>query len=246
MSIYEDLNPGDFAKSTKKRLPICFCLDTSGSMIAPTASGKTRIAELNDAFSKFVTAMKANDEVSSSADIAMITFGGQAGILQNFAPIANLDVPNIEVKPRSLTPMGEAIQVGLKLLEIRKTGYKQKGMEYYQPWLVVFTDGEPEGKNAIEEMSKAIAQTTELESQNKLVVFNIGIGDDANLEILKKLSVKRENPISVGETNLDEVFEFLGKSSDTAVSGDENTDVLYGKEELKKGKEVDISEWSID
>ena len=52
MSIYEDLRPGDFAKSTKKRLPICFCLDTSGSMIAPTASGKTRIKELNDAFSK--------------------------------------------------------------------------------------------------------------------------------------------------------------------------------------------------
>lgn len=246
MSIYEDLTPGDFAKSTKKRLPICFCLDTSGSMIAPTASGKTRMAELNDAFSKFITAMKANDEVSSSADIAMITFGGQAGILQNFSPIANLDVPTIEVKARSLTPMGEAIQVALKLLEIRKDGYKQKGIEYYQPWLVVLTDGEPEGKNAIDEMNKAIQQTTELESQNKLVVFNIGIGDDVNLDVLKKLSVKRENPISVGETNLDEVFEFLGKSSDTAVSGDENTDVLYGKEELKKGKEVDISEWSID
>lgn len=246
MSIYEDLRPGDFAKSTKKRLPICFCLDTSGSMIAPTASGKTRIKELNDAFSKFISAMKNNDEVASSADIAMITFGGQAAILQNFAPIATLNVPAIEVNPRSLTPMGEAIQAGVKLLEIRKQGYKQKGMEYYQPWLVVLTDGEPEGKNAEEEMEKAIQQTTELEKQNKLVVFNIGIGEDADLETLKRLSVKRENPISVGETNLDEVFEFLGKSSDTAVSGDENTDVLYGKETLKKGKEVDISEWSID
>lgn len=246
MSVYEDLTPGDFAKSTKKRLPICFCLDTSGSMIAPTESGKTRIDELNDAFAKFVVAMKSNDEVASSADIAMITFGGKADVLQGFAPIANLDVPKIVVKPRSLTPMGEAIQAGLLLLEMRKKGYKERGMEYYQPWLVVITDGEPEGNNALEEMSKAIAQTINLESQNKLVVFNIGIGEDANLEILKKLSAKRENPISVGETNLDEVFEFLGKSSDTAVSGDENTDILYGKEELKKGKEIDISEWSID
>ncbi len=245
MSIYEDFTPGDFAKSTKKRLPICFCLDTSGSMIAPISNGKTRIQELNEAFSKFVTAMKANDEVAASADIAMVTFGGKVGILQNFVPVTNLNVPEIEVKLRSLTPMGEAVQVALKLLEVRKEGYKQKGMEYYQPWLVVFTDGEPEGKNAIENMEEAIKQTTELENQNKLVVFNIGIGSDVNLDILKKLSVKRENPISVAETNLDDVFEFLGKSSDTAVSGEENTDVLYGKEELKKGKEVDISEWCI-
>ena len=246
MSIYEDLTPGDFAKSTKKRLPICFCLDASGSMAAPTGTGKNRMHELNEAFSKFVTAMKNNDEVASSADIAIVTFGGQAAILQNFTPVSKINTPKIEYKDRSLTPMGEAIQVALKLLEVRKNGYKQKGMEYYQPWLVVFTDGEPEGKNAKEEMEKAIQQTTELEKQNKLVVFNIGIGGDANLDELKKLSVKREKPISVAETNLDEVFEFLGKSSDTAVSGDDNTDVLYGKEELKRGKEVDISEWSID
>lgn len=245
MSIYEDFTPGDFAKSTKKRLPICFCLDTSGSMVAPTSNGRTRMQELNEAFSKFITAMKSNDEVASSADIAMVTFGGKVGILQNFVPVTNLNVPEIEVNLRSLTPMGEAVQVALKLLEIRKEGYKQKGMEYYQPWLVVFTDGEPEGKNAIENMEEAIKQTVDLESQNKLVVFNIGIGDDANLDILQKLSVKREKPISVAETNLDQVFEFLGKSSDTAVSGDESTDVLYGKEELKKGKEVDISEWCI-
>ena len=246
MSIYEDLTPGDFAKSTKKRLPICFCLDTSGSMAAPTATGKNRMYELNEAFSKFVDAMKNNDEVASSADIAIITFGGQANILQKFTPVSKISTPKIEYKDRSLTPMGEAIQAALKLLEIRKNGYKQKGMEYYQPWLVVLTDGEPEGQNAKEEMQKAIEQTTDLEKQNKLVVFNIGIGSDANLEELKKLSVKREQPISVAETSLDEVFEFLGKSSDTAVSGDENTDILYGKEELKKGKEVDISEWSID
>lgn len=245
MSIYEDLTPGDFAKSTKKRLPICFCLDVSGSMIAPTESGKTRIEELNDAFSKFIMAMKANDDVVSSADIAMVTFGGTAKILQNFAPLSGIDTPLIEVNPRSLTPMGEAIQIALKLLEIRKQGYKSKGLKYFQPWLVVLTDGEPEGNNAIENMKQAISQTVELETNNKLVVFNIGIGNDVNLDILKKLSVKRESPISVGETNLDELFAFLGSSSESIVSGGD-ADILYGKEQMPKGKEIDISEWSID
>ena len=244
MSIYEDLTSGDFAKTTKKRLPICFCLDISGSMLAPTESGKTRMEELNNAFSKFINAMKNNDEVASSADIAMVTFGGQAGILQNFAPLSSLDVPEIKVNKRSLTPMGEAIQVALKLLEIRKAGYKDKGLKYFQPWLVVLTDGEPEGENAIENMSQAIAETIALEKDNKLVVFNIGIGEDANLDVLKKLSVKREKPISVGETNLDELFTFLGSSSESVVSGGD-TDVLYGKEQMPKGKEIDISEWCV-
>ena len=49
MSMYEGITEGDFGKSTKKRLPICFCLDVSGSMISPMANGGTRIGELNRA-----------------------------------------------------------------------------------------------------------------------------------------------------------------------------------------------------
>lgn len=244
MSIYEDLTPGDFAKTTKKRLPICFCLDTSGSMMAPTESGKTRMEELNNAFSKFINAMKDNDEVASSADIAIVTFGGNAEILKPFGPLSNQNDIEIKVRKRSLTPMGEAIQIALKLLEVRKGGYKDKGLKYFQPWLVVLTDGEPEGENAIENMTKAIAEATALEQDNKLVIFNIGIGEDANLDVLKKLSIKREKPISVGETNLDELFTFLGSSSESVVSGGD-VDVLYGKEQMPKGKEIDISEWCV-
>lgn len=117
-------------------------------------------------------------------------------------------------------------------------------MKYFQPWLVVLTDGEPEGENAIENMTKAISEATALEQDNKLVIFNIGIGEDANLDILKKLSIKREKPISVGETNLDDLFTFLGSSSESIVSGGD-IDVLYGKEQMPKGKEIDISEWCI-
>ena len=214
-------------------------------MIAPTTGEKTRIDELNEAFSKFIITMKRNDEVAASADIAIITFGGQAKMLKTFTPVSKFETPDLEVNLRSLTPIGEAIQAGLKLLELRKEEYKKRGMEYYQPWLVVLTDGEPEGKNAVDEMNKAITQVVELESQNKLVVFNIGIGNDVNLDIIQKLSKKREKPISVGETNLDEVFEFLGKSSDIAVK-DDDTDFLYGKENLPKGKGMNYEDWSID
>ena len=245
MSQYEDLNPGDFAKTTKKRLPICFCLDTSGSMDAPTTSGKSRMEELNAAFSKFMDAMKANEEVASSADIAIVTFGGTAEIHKPFGPLAEMKTPVIKARHRSLTPLGEAVQIALKLLEVRKAGYKDKGMKYFQPWLVVLTDGAPEGETADESMREAIRPTVELAANNKLVVFHIVIGSDVNLDPQGKLSGKREKPISVEETDLDALFQFLGASSDSIVSGKDETAVLYGKEEMPKGKEIDISEWCI-
>ena len=41
--------------------------------------------------------------------------------------------------------MGEAVNLGLDLLEKRKNDYKSKGVGYYQPWLVLMTDGAPNG-----------------------------------------------------------------------------------------------------
>lgn len=246
MSIYEGLSAGEFDNSLKKKLPICICLDVSGSMIAPTNNGSTRIDELNKAFIKFIDSMKSNKDVASSADIAIVTFGGKVDVIQPFAPIENIQAPLIEVNERSFTPMGEAIQVGLKLLELRKEGYKNlKGTKYYQPWLVIITDGEPEGENAIENIVAATAQLNELEKENKLVVYNIGIGEDADMETLKKLSIKNEKPISISETNLDELFSFLKASSETAIRGEETTG-FYEKDSMPKGKEIDISKWRID
>lgn len=242
MSIYEQLEPGDFKKSTKKRLPICFCLDVSGSMIAPTADNRTRMDELNDAFSKFIETMKNSPEVSASADIGIVTFGGDVRIAQQFIPVSNLNHSPINVNIKSLTPLGEAIQLSLKLLEVRKNAYKQRGIKYYQPWLVVLTDGEPEGKNAKKSMEEAISLTTKLEKENKLVVFNVGIGEDANLDELKKLSVKRNEPISVTETRLDELFTFLGASSESVIGGDD-IDNIYNNKPLTKGREIKYEDW---
>ncbi|MBQ7956681.1 MAG: VWA domain-containing protein [Clostridia bacterium] len=243
MSIYENLTAGDFGSSTKKRLPICFCLDASGSMEAPTSSGKTRMEELNEAFEKFIRTMKENYEVSSSADISIITFGGQPHISKGFGPISDYSFSSIKAVHRSFTPLGEAIQVALELFDVRKKAYKDKGIKYFQPWLVVITDGEPEGEEALENMNAAIARTIDLERNNKLVVFNIGIGSDANFALLKRLSEKRAEPIKVEETNLDELFSFLSASSRVVInSGDMNA--IYSSEELAKPEEFDISAWN--
>ncbi len=240
MSI-ENLGPGDFGRGTKKRLPICFCLDASGSM-----EGE-RMECLNEAIQNFVSIMKNNSN-ASAADVAVVTFGGYVDIDMPFSSLSKQDIPVIESRAHSLTPMGGGITTALDLLELRKAGYKERGIKYYQPWLVLITDGKPEGENAVYEMEEAIRRLNILENDNKLVVFNIAVGDEVDLNTLARTSIKRAAPIRVDEANLNELFQFLGSSSSSVINGtgiqldpiqDEDIDVL------PEGMEIDLEKWCL-
>ena len=39
--------------------------------------------------------------------------------------------------------MEEAVMQALKLLETRKKEYVDAGVDYYQPWMVIMSDGQP-------------------------------------------------------------------------------------------------------
>ena len=226
----QEFNESDFGRSTKRRLPICFCLDVSGSM-----SGKP-IRELNDGLQSFFSSIKENEETRNTADICVVTFGGTVDIFLPFGRLAKgQPVPEIHATT-SLTPMGEGILTALELLNARKEGYKNLGIKYYQPWLVVITDGAPQGENAMENMEKAISATVSLEEEERLVVFNIGVGMNVDYTLLKSLSKKRDEPISIMSTQFSKLFEFLGSSSSSIVSGGMKDDSLYnlsGKEDAQ-------------
>lgn len=240
MSI-ENLGPGDFGRGTKKRLPICFCLDASGSM-----EGE-RMECLNEAIRTFVDIMKGNSN-ASAADVAVVTFGGYVDIDKPFASLSKQDIPVIESRAHSLTPMGGGISAALDLLELRKAGYKERGIKYYQPWLVLITDGKPEGENAVPEMEEAIVRLNALENENKLVVFNIAVGDEVDLNTLARTSIKREAPIRVDEANLNELFQFLGSSSSSVINGN-GIQLVPPSEEtfetLPEGVEIDLEKWCL-
>ncbi|HBY33042.1 MAG TPA: hypothetical protein DEG74_04680 [Clostridiales bacterium] len=211
----------DFGSSTRRRLPICFCLDISGSMTGYP------IEQLNDGLQSFFASIRDNEETKSSADIAIITFGGSVDIFLPFGKSGqDSSIPRLQATT-SLTPIGEGILTALELLNARKEGYKEMGIKYYQPWLVVITDGAPQGPNALENMEKAIEAVRELEDNDKLVVFNIGVGSSADFPMLQRLSGKREKPISISTAQFGKLFAFLGSSSSSVVSNSMSNDALY-------------------
>ena len=233
----DKFSSSDFGSSTRRRLPICFALDTSGSMMG------IPIKQLNMGLQNFVASIKSNDDTRSSTDIAIITFGSKVEIVMPFGKISKeKGLPEIKAST-TLTPIGEGVLTALELLNARKEGYKEMGIKYFQPWLVVITDGAPQGPNAMQNMELAIKACNELESEDKLVVFNIGVGNGVDFDLLKRLSLKRDEPISINSTDFTKLFEFLGSSSSSIVSSGMSDDALYNIDTTPKGEAVDVDDF---
>ena len=105
-----------------------------------------------------------------------------------------------------LTPMGGAVVLAINFLDARKREYKNAGVDYFQPWLVLMSDGTP-----TDDISMAEAKVTELVSRKQLTVFPIGIGTGANMRELARLSGGRP-PLKLKGLNFKEFFVWLSQS----------------------------------
>lgn len=193
----------DLVNNPTARVPVCLCLDVSGSMDGAP------IQELNDGVRLFYDAIREDETALYAAEICIVTFGHHG--VECIADFASLVLQPVAPKLTAdgLTPMGEAVNLGLDLLEKRKNEYKNKGVDYYQPWLVLMTDGAPNGDP--NELSRAISRTVEMADCKKLSIFPIGIGVDADMDVLAQFSPKR-GPLKLQGLNFRQFFEWLSQS----------------------------------
>lgn len=192
----------DLINNSTTRLPICLCLDVSGSM------GGAPINELNQAVRMFYDEIR-NDEIAvDSAEICIITFGNKVECLADFATLA-VQPYAPQLFANGYTPMGEAVNMALDFLDQRKSEYRSKGVDYYQPWLVLMTDGAPNGDAG--ELDRAMGRTQQLVMQNKLTVFPLAIGSAADAYTLQQFSPT--HPIlRMQGLKFKEFFKWLSKS----------------------------------
>lgn len=197
------LRTEDLVNNPTPRVPVCLCLDVSGSM-----SGAP-IKELNQGVKLFYDAIKDDEVALYSAEVSIVTFSGRdASCIVDFASLELQPEPP-HLTASGMTPMGEAVNLALDLLEQRKEEYRDKGVDYYQPWLVLMTDGEPNGNST--ELQMAIERTCNMVNSKKLTVFPIGIGSDADMGTLAKFSPNR-SPLKLQGLKFKEFFEWLSKS----------------------------------
>ena len=192
------LRQEDLVENPTARVPICLVLDVSSSMDGAP------IQELNEGVKLFFDAIRSDEVAQYAAEICIVTFGDVVTKKLDFMSVDRQEVPTLYAS--GMTPMGAGVTLALDLLEARKGDYKRAGVDYYQPWMVIMTDGAP-----TDDISAAASRIGELVSAKKLTVFPIAIGEGANLDTLATLSPTRP-PLRLRGLNFREFFTWLSRS----------------------------------
>lgn len=180
-------------------------LDTSGSM------GGAKLAALTDGLRLFLQETAGDELASKRVDLCVLTFGGEVQVHKDFAPVT--DYPgDTTLAARGETPMGQALQRGMSLIEERKAAYRAQGTDYYRPWLMLITDGEPtDMKPGDQRWQQVAAALQEGVAAARFAFFAIGV-EGANMDRLRLLCPEGRPPLALRGLAFRELFAWLSRS----------------------------------
>jgi uncharacterized protein YegL len=168
----------DLIENPTARCACALVLDTSSSM------GGTPISELNAGVTQFIAELRGDDFASYAVEVGVFTFGDEVREVLPFTPAYQIK-DCAPLRASGMTPMGEAVELAIEKLARRKAEYRKAGVSYYQPWLVLMSDGGP-----TDDWQTAARRLRKLAEERKVTVLAVGIGDGASLEILSQFSTR--------------------------------------------------------
>jgi len=187
----------EFVDNPEPRCPVILLCDTSGSM-----SGEP-INNLNAGLAAFKDEVYQDEIAALRVEVALVTFG-PVQLAQDFVTIDNFTSPRLGAD--GVTPMGEAIEYALDLLERRKVTYKNNGVQYYRPWVFLITDGAP-----TDNWYDAAQQVRLAEAQRRLLFFAVGV-EGADMNVLRQIAPLERPPVLLHGTNFKNMFQWLSTS----------------------------------
>lgn len=170
-------------------LPIFILADTSGSMRGE------KINELNLALREMLIALNEADDIRGKFQLSVIAFGGEVRLVQPLQDIAGLSLS--ELTAAGNTPMGQALETVQEMIEDREIVTSRA----YTPTIVLISDGIP--TDCSEEMYRRknyfdwepLKSLHSGERSAKCQRLALGIGDDADTEMLKAFIDNPEVPV---------------------------------------------------
>ena len=178
----------DLVEFTDNPEPRCACvllLDTSGSMQGPP------IQALNEGVKAFKEELEGDPLASLRVETAIVSFNSNVELVQDFATVDSLTTPDLRVS--GITGTATAVNFAIDRLEERKQSYRDAGISYYRPWIVLITDGaSTDGKQQMQAASERIRQA---EDAKQLAFFSVGVAG-ADMSELNSLAPRGAMPLN--------------------------------------------------
>lgn len=194
----------EIANPQHPKVALVLLLDTSGSM-----SG-SKIEQLNEALVVLKQDLFSDDLARKRVEIAVVTFGERINVNNYFTSVE--DFNPIQLIANGYTPMGDAIDTALDLIEQRKQEYKSKGMDYYRPWIFLITDGEPtDMKPGDFKWNSIIEKIKNGETNKKFAFFVIGV-EPANMDIIKQIAPLDRPALNLKDNRFKDMFVWISIS----------------------------------
>ena len=211
---------GESAENYEQKCLCVLVLDVSGSM-----RGKP-IAELNQGLKAFYQEISADETTKQRLEIALIEFNSTVKNTLSPALVDNFTMPELEAS--GSTTMVDAVNAAIDLVADRKAWYKETNQNYYRPWIILMTDGEPDSDQDITTLAQRIQNDT---TQKRYAFMPIGV-EGANMKILEQIKGNIP-PMKLQGTKFSAFFKWLSASMGTVVTAEE-------------GQKVDLTEGASD
>ncbi len=199
----DDIDVFPVANPDKPQAACALLLDTSRSMRgAPIRALEQGLQTYRDFLAK-------DAEAKLIVETCIISFSDEAKVVHPFSSVD--EIPDVELTAGGWTSLGAAIDLGIEQIEERKRFYKEEGVDYYRPFLVLITDGAPTDLKSQAAFNACKAKIQDGAKERKFIPLFFGT-NSASFDKLKELVGDAGTVSGIDGARFEDFFRWLSKS----------------------------------